>query len=215
MRRIYNSFLIVGITCLVVVEINTYNIDSNVQGAVEPTVEPIIELTVETTLEPVVEIIVEPAIEPAIIPTVEPTLEPTIEPTVSPIVEPTLEPTVTPTQTPSVDKNELDLLAHLIYAEAGSDWCKDEMLYGVGSVVLNRMASDNYPSTMYGVIYQKGQYACTWDGNINKKPNERAYRIAEDLLLNGSTLPEKVIYQAEFKQGTGVYKKVQNMYFCY
>lgn len=114
-----------------------------------------------------------------------------------------------------IDEEELELLAHLIYAEAGAEWCDDEMLYQVGSVVLNRMASDYFPSTMYEVIYQEGQYACTWDGNIEKEPDERAYRIAEDLLRNGSTLPENVIFQAQFKQGDGVYAKVQNMYFCY
>ena len=128
------------------------------------------------------------------------------------VVEPTEELTV---EEESVDAEELDLLANLIFAEAGSDWCEDEMLYGVGSVVLNRMASDYYPSTMYEVIYQEGQYACTWDGNIEKEPNERAYRIAEDLLRNGSTLPANVIFQAQFEQGDGVYSKVQNMYFCY
>lgn len=114
-----------------------------------------------------------------------------------------------------VNQEELELLAHLIFAEAGSDWCNDEMLYGVGSVVLNRMTSDYYPDTMREVIYQEGQYACVLDGNINKEPNARAYRIAEDLLINGSTLPDNVIFQAQFKQGDGIYSKVQNMYFCY
>lgn len=122
---------------------------------------------------------------------------------------------IPPIQKVVIDDYDLELLAHLIYAEAGSDWCDDEMLYGVGSVVLNRMASDYYPDNMYDVIYDKGQYACTWDGNIEKEPNERAYRIARDLLMYGSTLPPNVIFQAQFKQGDGVYKKVQNMYFCY
>lgn len=114
-----------------------------------------------------------------------------------------------------VNQEELELLAHLIFAEAGSDWCNDEMLYSVGSVVLNRMASDYFPSTMREVIYEKGQYECTWNGAIEKEPNERAYRIAEDLLRNGSTLPSNVIFQAQFEQGDGTYSKVQNMYFCY
>lgn len=117
-----------------------------------------------------------------------------------------------------IDVKELELLAHLIYAEAGADWCADEMLYGVGSVVLNRMASDLFPDTMYEVIYQTGptlQYACTVDGNIEKEPDERAYRIAEDLLRNGPTMPPNVVFQAEFEQGDGTYCSVQTMYFCY
>jgi hypothetical protein len=59
------------------------------------------------------------------------------------------------------------------------------------------------------------QYACILDGNIEKEPNDRAYEIAEDLLRNGSMLPENVIFQAQFEQGDGIYEKVQNMYFCF
>nr|DAG18783.1 MAG TPA: Cell Wall Hydrolase [Caudoviricetes sp.] len=112
-------------------------------------------------------------------------------------------------------QEDLELLAHVIYAEAGSDYCTDEMRYGVGSVVLNRVEDECFPDTLYNVIYQKGQYQCTWDGNINKTPDKRAYRIAMDLLNNGSIFPSDVVYQAEFKQGSGVYSKIQNIYFCH
>lgn len=112
-------------------------------------------------------------------------------------------------------QEDLELLAHVIYAEAGSDYCTDEMRYGVGSVVLNRVEDECFPDTLYNVIYQKGQYQCTWDGNINKTPDERAYRIAMYLLNNGSIFPSDVVYQAEFKQGSGVYSKIQNIYFCH
>lgn len=189
------SVLFIHITFMAVVSMNVKTSREIINKSVQA---PIV--TVYETVEPV------QTIEPS--PTVAPT--PTVVATVQPTQ--TVEPTPTPTP---IDPDELDLLAHLIYAEAGSDWCEDEMLYGVGSVVLNRMASKYYPDTMHEVIYQKGQYACIIDGNIKKEPNERAYRIAEDLLKNGSRMPEKVIYQAEFKQGKGVYKKVQNMYFCY
>ena len=114
-----------------------------------------------------------------------------------------------------VNVDELDMLAHLLGGEAGSDWCSDEMIYYVGSVVLNRVDSPNFPNTIEDVIFQSGQYACTWDGNYERVPSERCYRIAEELLRYGSVLPGNVVYQAEFKQGSGVFKKVQNMYFCY
>lgn len=147
------------------------------------------------------------------VPTIE-DVEPSTESSELVTVEPP-PPIVLEEEETYINADELELLAHVIFAEAGSDWCEDEMLYGVGSVVLNRMASEYFPDTMYEVVYQEGQYACTWDGNIEKEPNERAYRIAEDLLRNGSTLPPNVIFQAEFEQGDGIYLKVQNMYFCY
>ena len=114
-----------------------------------------------------------------------------------------------------IDEEELDLLAHLIFAEAGSDWCSDKMQQYTGSVVLNRMAHESYPDTMQEVIYQDGQYSCTWNGMIDYEYNERALECARFLLGNGSVLPANVVYQAQFEQGDGIYEKVQNMYFCY
>lgn len=110
---------------------------------------------------------------------------------------------------------ELELLAHLIFAEAGSNWCSDKMQQYTGSVVLNRIASPLFPNTMYDVIYQSGQYSVVRSGAINKEPNERAYEVAKYLLVNGSVLPETVVFQSQHKQGDGVYEQVQNMYFCY
>lgn len=110
---------------------------------------------------------------------------------------------------------ELSLLAHLINAEAGADWCDYEMKWYTGCVVLNRVKSDKFPNTIEEVIYQDGQYACIDNGHIEKEPTEEIWKIAEDLLENGSTIPESIVYQAEFEQGSGVWKKVQNMYFCH
>lgn len=50
---------------------------------------------------------------------------------------------------------------------------------------------------------------------VQPQATERCWRIAEELLISGYDIPSNVLYQAEFKQGSGVYKKVQNMYFCY
>ena len=112
-------------------------------------------------------------------------------------------------------EEEYELLAHLLMGEAGANWCEDEMVYLVGCVVLNRVNSDKFPDTLEEVIYQKGQYQCVIDGNFDKEPTDRCYETAADLLTNGSYIPENVVFQAEFKQGSGTYKKVQNMYFCY
>ena len=138
------------------------------------------------------------------------------EPTISTEVYTIETTTATTTETTeAINEEDLELLAHLIFAESGSDWIEDETLYYVGSVVLNRVNSDLFPDTIYDVIYQRGQYACTWDGNIEKTPTERCYVIAEDLLRNGSVLPEEVVFQAEFTQGSGVYAYQDNLYFCY
>lgn len=111
--------------------------------------------------------------------------------------------------------DEVSLLAHVINGEAGAEYYASEMRYYVGSVVLNRVASPNFPNTIYDVIYQSGQYACTWDGNFDREPTEECWKIAKELLNTGSMLPGNVIYQAEFMQGSGLYVQIQNMMFCY
>lgn len=107
------------------------------------------------------------------------------------------------------------LLARLVYAEAGNK--TDEHQQYVASVVLNRMNSDKFPNSIDEVIYQRNplQYACIEDGNIDKIPSERAIKNAYYIWDNGSILPENVLYQAEFMQGSGLYKKIDNTYFCY
>lgn len=115
-----------------------------------------------------------------------------------------------------LDESKVYMLAHLIYGEAGSDWCSDEMQRCTGSVVLNRIASDRFPNDMEEVIFQRGQYSCTNKGSgYWLEPNQRAFDNARWLLGNGSQLPENVLFQSQFKQGDGVFKKVGNQYYCY
>ena len=112
-----------------------------------------------------------------------------------------------------VDPNELYLLAHLLCGEVQTgSW---ETQIAVGSVVLNRVADRSYPDTLRGVIYQRGQYACTWDGNFDRTPTDRNWAVARYLLENGSQIPANVVYQAQFRQGHGVYGKFGREILCY
>lgn len=116
-------------------------------------------------------------------------------------------------KTKKYSQQDLYVLSHIIYAESGGQsW---DFQVAVGSVVLNRVKSKKFPNTIKGVVFQKGQYASTWDGNYNKTPNKQSIRVAKYLLKNGSQLPRYVIFQSEFKQADRVYKKMGNTYFCY
>ena len=116
------------------------------------------------------------------------------------------EPTV------EVNLDDLYVLAHVICGEAQS--CSRELQIAVGSVVLNRVAHPSYPDTVEGVVFQKRQYACTWDGNYYRTPTSTNWEVAEYLLREGSQLPDDVVFQAQFKQGSYVYAKIENEYFC-
>ena len=111
--------------------------------------------------------------------------------------------------------NDLYLLSHVINGEAGANWCTDNMRLYSGSVVLNRIKDSRFPDTIEEVIYQPGQYKCTWDGNFDKPVTEGSMNAAVYLLEYGSQLPENVVFQSEFPQGQGIYTKEMNLYFCY
>lgn len=114
---------------------------------------------------------------------------------------------------PLYTDEELYVLSHVINGEAeGCSW--EEKLW-VGSVVLNRVSSHRYPDTIYDVVFDKGQYACTWDGNYDKEPIQESIDAAIYLLENGSVLPKYVIFQAQFEQGNATYDVIGNTYFCY
>ena len=111
-----------------------------------------------------------------------------------------------------VKDSEWTLLASLMEAEAGV--CSDACVYAVGSVVLNRVKDKHYPDTLREVVYQKGQYACVANGTIDRGYSTRTLEIAWELLAFGSTIPKAVVYQAEFRQGTRLWKKIDCEYFC-
>lgn len=110
-------------------------------------------------------------------------------------------------------QEDYDLMVMLLTGECQNQgW---DCQIAVGSVALNRVAHDSYPDTLEEVLYQKSQYACFRDGNAYREPTELSKEVADYLLTNGSQLPSNVIYQAQFKQGSGVYAKIGTEIFCY
>ena len=117
---------------------------------------------------------------------------------------------------PTYTQEELDMLARVIAGEALG--CDDQEQLYVGSVVLNRIAHHLYPDTMEGVVSQPHQYGCYRGGSWSKaaqNPSERCYENARYLLENGPVLPENVVFQAQFRQGDGVYIQTQWHTYCY
>lgn len=109
--------------------------------------------------------------------------------------------------------DDLYVLSHVICGEA--EGCSRDMKLSVGSVVLNRVSDSRFPNTISEVVFQQGQYACTWDGNYYREPSKETIEVAAELLENGPAIDESVVWQAEFPQGVGTYDIIGNMYFCY
>lgn len=113
-----------------------------------------------------------------------------------------------------INMEDVELLAKVIYQEAGSDSCCDNCRRMVADVVLNRVADERFPNTIYDVLMQERQYGrYHWTGVIwperayhesEAAAVERAYRIAEEALsgTHSALYGQGYIWQAEFIQGT-------------
>lgn len=114
---------------------------------------------------------------------------------------------------PSIDFEELVLLSKIIYAEAGSYWLSDEWKMSVGEVVLNRVASPEFPNTIAEVLAQPGQYYGANSYYFNRLiPNERCVQAAFKLLNGERIMQPNVVFQANFPQGNGIYKAYNDRY---
>lgn len=161
----------------------------------------------------------------AIAPTKTPNSTPEPAVTTEPEIVETQEAVSPPSVEPSYTEEELEILAVIIYQEAGGDKCSDDTRLKVGNVFLNRVASPLFPNTFKEVATAKSQYGTLyWTGikwpdraSSPQEQNavERAYRIAQELLEGKRVLPNNVFWQAEFMQGDGLYRYQDGIYFCY
>lgn len=126
------------------------------------------------------------------------------------------------TQYEQLDFDEMYLLAKVIEAEAGSDWLSDEWKMSVGEVVLNRVASPEFPDTVEDVVFQKGQYYSRSSTFFNELlPSERSVDIAVRLLCGERVIEEEsVVFQSNYVLGSGVFLELEDeqlgtTYLCY
>ncbi len=81
-------------------------------------------------------------------------------------------------KTYSLNKAELDIMARVIYSEARGEPYIGQV--AVGAVVMNRIASSQFPDTIRDVVFQPGAFTAIDDGQYWLTPNASAYRAAEE-----------------------------------
>lgn len=90
--------------------------------------------------------------------------------------------------------DEVEWLSRIIYAEAGIEPFAGKVL--VGNVVLNRVRSDEFPDTIYDVIFDRKfgvQFTPTVNGMIWRTPSAACVTAAK-LCLDGFSLSDKAMY---------------------
>lgn len=107
---------------------------------------------------------------------------------------------------------EVYLLAYAMAREAAD---MEDAAY-VGCVILNRVDDSDFPDSIEAVLTQPGQYP--WGDPYYSESyiyDSAFYELAEELIEGYRPLPEGVVYQAQFPQGSGTYTKYGVHYYCY
>ena len=155
------------------------------------------------------------------------TVQEPVENIVEPVEEPAEEPVVhvDSTSDKTYTDEELEILALIVYQEAGGDNVSDSTRRLVAQVFLNRVNDPRFPDSFYEVATAEQQYGrlyltgIVWPDRASS-PVEgpavgRAYKIAQEVLESDEPIcPEGVIFQAEFVQGD-IYAAQDGMYFCF
>ena len=87
------------------------------------------------------------------------------------------------TASPSYSESDLYWLSRIIHAEAGGESYRGKL--AVGTVVMNRVKSSQYPNTIYGVIFDKRygiQFTPAYNGMIYKTPSAESVAAAKEVL---------------------------------
>lgn len=110
-----------------------------------------------------------------------------------------------------VTAEELDLLAAIIYCEAGGEEMNGKV--AVGAVVLNRVLSTSFENSIEEVIYAPGQFTPAMTGLLDQvragEINEECY-IAARAALNGENPVGDCLY---FNSGAGQGIQIGNQHF--
>ena len=91
-------------------------------------------------------------------------------------------------------EDEVYWLSKIISAESGGETLIGQI--AVGDVIMNRVKSNLYPNTIYGVIFDRKygvQFSPTLDGSIYKNPTYTA-TLAAKICLEGTSLSDNALF---------------------
>lgn len=105
-----------------------------------------------------------------------------------------------------------NLLARMVWIEAQGEPVDGQQ--AVAEVVLNRVAADNFPDSVRGVVYAQDQFRSTKHLGT-AEPTQTQYEAVERALNGPYVLPKDVVFFATYKVNSGVWGKIGGHYFCY
>lgn len=103
------------------------------------------------------------------------------------------------------EQEALDILAKVVSYEADPQWCEWEHSIAVAVVVLNRVASPYFPSTVKEVVAAPGQYLEAYTRDFAETPR-LCYEVAKAALDGDHDVPSDCYWQDCTIQGVSIWK---------
>lgn len=105
------------------------------------------------------------------------------------------------------DEGDRELLANLIYCEAGGEPYAGKL--AVGAVVINRVLSSVYPDSVVGVIYQRKQFSPVGSGRLalalaEGRATSACYQAADEAMSGVTNVGNCVYFRTPIPGLTGI-----------
>ena len=149
-ERYFKQVVLSGLTIIMVLCIISVIMSCTISSSLESTAPVTIETSISETEETI------HTDTPITAPTTPATSRATVTPTKNP-TKPTSTPATQSSTSATVNSDELELLACVIYQEAGGNASCDDCRRYVADTVLNRVAHEGFPDTIYDVLTAKDQ----------------------------------------------------------
>lgn len=107
---------------------------------------------------------------------------------------------------------EVNLMADLICMEGESEPFEGQQ--AIAEVILNRLVSGKFQSSINSIIYAKDQFAAAKNLYL-AKPTDTQYKAVERALNGPYVLPIDVVFYAKFKVNNNFWGQIGDHYFCY
>ena len=109
-------------------------------------------------------------------------------------------------------KEDRELMARVVWVEAQGE-C-EEGQQAVAEVILNRLASEKFGTTVKSVVYAEGQFRSV-PLLEDAEPFQAQYEAIERAIYGPYILPEDVVHFATFRTNDNVWGQIGGHIFCY
>lgn len=111
-----------------------------------------------------------------------------------------------------LSEQDTDTLAKLLWAEAQSEPFEGQQ--AIAEVVLNRIAAENFPNTLQGVLNAPGQFQAM-SQIYAAKPTHIQYEAIRRALNGPYVVPKDVVFFAGYAENQNVWGTIGNHTFCH